>query len=99
MSTRHLRNVTISKLESFLELCLCKFIKNKKGHAQYTRADLTRPLPFQNHIEPVPEFIVKNILRGLGYSKNDFHDILENKKEVIRKGNKFILQEVVKKKK
>tara|TARA_Y100001934_G_scaffold278371_1_gene379445 strand:+ start:1037 stop:1336 length:300 start_codon:yes stop_codon:yes gene_type:complete len=99
MSTRHLRNVSISQLESFLELCLCKYIKNKKGHIQYTRADLTRPLPFQNHIDPVPEFIVRNLLRGLGYSKNDFHDILENKKEVVRKGNKFTLQDVVKKKK
>lgn len=99
MSARHLRNVSISKLESFLELCLCKFIKNKKGHIQYTRANLTRPLTFQNHVDPVPGFIVKNLLRGLGYSKNDFHDILENKKEVIRKGNKFILQDVEKKKK
>ncbi len=80
MSTIHLRNVSISKLESFLELCLCKYIKNKKGHIQYTRTDLTRPLPFQNHIDPVPEFIVKNLLRGLSYSKNDFHDILEHKK-------------------
>lgn len=99
MSTRHLRNISKSKLESFLELCCCKFIKNKKGHIQYTRSDLTRPLPFQNHIDPVPEFIVKNLLRGLGYSKNDFHDILERKKEVIRKGNTYYLQDFIKKSK
>lgn len=97
MSTRHLRNVSISKLESFLELCLCKFIKNSKGHIQYTRSDLTRPLPFQSHIDPVPEFIVKNLLRGLGYSKNDFYDILEQKKEVVKKGNSYNLQDYVKK--
>lgn len=99
MSTKHLRNVSISQLESFLELCLCKFIKNQKGHIQYTRADLTRPLTFQSHIDPVPEFIVKNLLRGLGYSKNDFHNILEAKKEVVRKGDKFVLQSVVRNKK
>lgn len=98
MSTRHLRNVSISQLESFLELCLCKFIKNKKGHAQYTRSDLTRPLPFQNHIEPVPEFIVQNLLRGLGYSKKDFHEILAQKKAVIKVGNRYKIQEVGKKK-
>jgi len=97
MSTKHVRNVSISKFESFLELCLCKFIKNKKGHIQYTRSDLTRPLPFQNHIDPVPEFIVKNILRGLGYSKNDFFDILDKKKEIVKKGNKYLLVDVFKK--
>ena len=92
MSTKHLRNVSISELESFLELCLCKFIKNKKGHVQYTRSDLTRPLPFQNHINPVPEFIVQNLLRGLGYSKKEYFEILEQKKEVIRNGNRYKLK-------
>jgi len=98
MSTKHLRNVSISELESFLELCLCKFIKNKKGHVQYTRSDLTRPLPFQNHINPVPEFIVQNLLRGLGYSKKEYFEILEQKKEVVRNGNRYQLRDVVKKK-
>ncbi len=93
MSTQHLRNITISQLESFLELCLCKFIKNKKGHVQYTRSDLTRQLTFQNHIEPVPEFIIQNLLRGLGYSKKDFFDILEQKKVVVKVGSKYHLRE------
>ena len=94
MSTRHLRNVSISQLESFLELCKCKFVKSKKGHGQYIRADLTRPLPFSNHVDPVPEFVVKNLLRGLGYSKNDFHDILEGKKIVEKLNDKsFVLKD------
>jgi hypothetical protein len=96
MSAQHLRNISRSRLESFLELCLCKFIKNTKGHVQYTRSDLTRPLTFQNHIEPVPEFIVQNLLRGLGYSKKDFFDILEGKKVVKKIGNKYQLQDVSK---
>lgn len=92
MSVKSLQNVTISQLESFFELCLCKFIKNKKGHIQYTRADLTRPLVFQNHIEPVPEFIIQNLLRGLGYSKKEFFEILEHKKVVVKVGDKFVLK-------
>ncbi|WP_298147501.1 hypothetical protein [Flavobacterium sp.] len=78
-----------------MELYLCKFIKNKKGHAQYTRPDLTRPLPFQNHIELVPEFIIHNLLRGMGYSKKDFFDILEQKKVVVKVGNKYHLRDAV----
>ncbi|SEP42256.1 hypothetical protein ACFGVS_26985 [Mucilaginibacter sp. AW1-7] len=88
MSTRHLRNISISQFESFLELALCQFKKNEKGHCQYTRADLNRPIVFQNHIDPIPEFIVKNLLRLFPYSKDDYFDILEGTKIVNRKSLK-----------
>ena len=88
MSTRHLKNVSISQFESFLELAHCKFIKNEKGHCKYTRADLNRPIIFQNHINPIPEFIVKNNLRLFPYSKDDFFDILEGVKVVEQVNNK-----------
>lgn len=84
MSARHLKNISISKFESFLDLAQCKFVKNEKGHIKYSRADLNRPIVFQNHIDPVPEFIIKNNLRVLGYTRDDFFDILECRKNVIR---------------
>jgi len=86
MSGRFLRNISISQFESFLELAQCKFKNNEKGHCKYIRSDLHRPIVFQNHINPVPEFIVKNILRLFPYSKDDFFDILEGKK-VVKKVN------------
>lgn len=95
MTTRHLKNITIAQYESFLELAKCKFIKSENGHCKYLRADLNRPIIFQNHINPVPEFIIKNALRPLGYTKDDFFDILEYKKEVIREENVFKLQPVI----
>ncbi len=82
MSTKRLTNITISEFESFLELCLCKFIKNEKGHIKYTRSDLNRPIIFQNHIDPIPEFIVQNNLRLLGITKKDYFEILDCTKEV-----------------
>lgn len=82
MSTRKLKNITISQFESFLELCHCKFIKSDKGHAKYFRSDFNRPIIFQNHIDPIPEFIVKNNLRLMNMSKDDFFDVLECVKKV-----------------
>lgn len=82
MSTRKLKNISVSQFESFLELCHCKYIKNEKGHAKYFRADLNRPIIFQTHIDPIPEFIVKNNLRLMNMSKEDFFDVLELKKKV-----------------
>ena len=45
-----------------------------------------------------PEFIIKNNLRILEYSKKDFFNIIEGKKEVVRIDDKFILKEIEKKK-
>ncbi len=92
MTIRSLKNITIAKYEAFLELCGCKFIKIIGGHAKYTRCDLNRPIMFQTHIDPVPEFIIKNALRSLGITKNEFHDILDGKITVDRKGNRYILK-------
>lgn len=87
MSTYKLSNISMSEFESFLELSLCKFIKNEKGHAKYSRSDLFRPIIFQNHINPVPEFIILNALRPLGYNKKDFFDILHGRKKVEKTAN------------
>lgn len=92
MSTRHLRNIDISQFESFLELALCRYIGIKNGHAKYFRADLGRPIIFQTHIDPIPEFIVKNALRTLEISKKDFWEILEGQKVVKRKNGNFTVE-------
>ena len=84
MTIKQLKNISISQFESFLELAHCKFIKSEKGHAKYTRSDLNRPVIFQNHIDPIPEFIIKNTLRLFPYNKDDFYDILEERKVVER---------------
>ncbi|MCL2074689.1 MAG: hypothetical protein FWH18_12255 [Marinilabiliaceae bacterium] len=46
------------------------------GHEKWSRHDLTRPIIFQTHIDPVPEFIVKSNLRTLNMSRQDFFNVL-----------------------
>ena len=58
----------------FLEHIGCKHTRTTGGHAHYTRSDLSRPITLQTHIDPVPEFIIKQHLRALGLSKNEFLD-------------------------
>lgn len=91
MSTKHLRNVSIAEFQAFLELAKCTFIEINSGHEKWTRADLRRPIIFQTHIEPIPEFIVQNNLRSLGYNKKTYFQILEGEMEVNRNGNAFTL--------
>jgi hypothetical protein len=36
------------------------------------KTGLTREIVFQSHIDPIPEFIIKNNLKTLGVSTQDF---------------------------
>jgi predicted RNA binding protein YcfA (HicA-like mRNA interferase family) len=62
----------------FLEHNGLKHIKTNGGHAIYTRANLNRPIVIQTHICPVPEFIVSQILKHLGFTKKSFHAYVAN---------------------
>ena len=57
----------------FLEHNGLKHITTVGGHAKYTRSNLLRPVIIQTHYCPVPEHIVLQILKALGYNKKSFH--------------------------
>ena len=76
MNTRKLSNIPLSEFRTFLEKAGCASEKIKGGHEKWTRSGLLRPIIIQTHIDPVPEFIVKNTLRNLGMTKADFFQIL-----------------------
>jgi predicted RNA binding protein YcfA (HicA-like mRNA interferase family) len=78
MSTHKLTNVKLSDYREFLKKTGCKCIRTEGGHEVWARKDLLRPIIVQTHIEPVPEFIIKNALRTLQLTKQDFFDILFN---------------------
>ena len=98
MSTKKLSNISIAKFQAFLDLALCKQIGIKGDHEKQTRANLNRPIIFQTHINPIPEFIIKNNLRGLGYTKKQFFQILEGEIKVVRNKKSFSTKKVEKNK-
>ena len=77
MSTRKLSNISLAGYRDFLSKVGCKYIRTTDGHEVWTKKELTRPIIFQTHIEPVPEFIIRNALRALEISKSQFWEILE----------------------
>jgi hypothetical protein len=76
MPTHKLSNVPVRDFKEFLTKCECKHIKTEGGHEKWTRSDLIRPVIFQTHVDPIPEFIIKANLRTLNLSKQDFFNIL-----------------------
>ena len=78
MSGFHLRNIEVKTLRLYLEWKGMKHYRTKGGHEVWGRSDLSRPIVFQTHITPVPEFIIKQILRNLGEDREDFIRFLQS---------------------
>ena len=76
MSTHKLSNVSRADFREFLSKAGCEYKGIEAGHEKWSRNDLSRPVVFQTHKEPVPEFIIKANLRTLNLSKQDFFNIL-----------------------
>jgi hypothetical protein len=74
MSTKHLRNIPLKLFRDFLvdQGCFCN--RTSGGHEHWSRNDLLRPITLQTHVDPIPEFIIKNALKQLGLSKKKFFD-------------------------
>jgi predicted RNA binding protein YcfA (HicA-like mRNA interferase family) len=78
MNSRSLRNISIYDFERFLVQIGCKCTRTKGGHKHYTRIDLNRPITIQTHIDPIPEFIIRNALRNLGLSREEFFKLFKD---------------------
>ena len=75
MSTKKLSNITLKDFRKFLKKQGLKLIKDSKGrggHEKWSRSNLDRPITIQTHIDPIPEFIVKQILRHLNINREKF---------------------------
>ena len=71
-------NISLSKYRKFLQYAGCVLDSTNGGHEKWTKEGLTRPIIVQNHIDPVPPFIVKNALRNLGITTKEFINIIHS---------------------
>lgn len=75
---RSLKNISIAEMRLILKMFGFSLARTKGGHETWTKAGIARPVVIQSHVEPIPEFIVKNTLRIMGLSKDEFIAVLEN---------------------
>ena len=75
MSIKKLSNIPLKDFRKFLKSEGLNIIKNTKGrggHEKWSRRGMDRPITIQTHIDPVPEFIVKQVLRHLDMDRKTF---------------------------
>lgn len=74
---KNLRNITVSDLRRILRIYGCEFARTKGGHEAWKSDKVARPIIFQTHVTPVPEMVVRNLIRDLGTTKEEFLKIYE----------------------
>jgi hypothetical protein len=78
MNRQKLSNIPLSDFRDFLFECGCSRVeqgsKGRGGHEKWIKEGLLRPITLQTHVDPVPELIVRNTLKNLGKTKQDFFD-------------------------
>lgn len=72
MNTYKLSNVPLAQFRQFLFDVGCTRVSTEGGHEKWKKDGFLRSVILQTHIDPVPEFIVKNDLRTLGLTRKDF---------------------------
>ncbi len=70
-------NLPLATIRKILSHVGCKKFDIKGGHEKWTRSDLLRPIVIQTHIDPVPTFIVLQIMRTLSITRDDMKKILK----------------------
>ena len=71
-----LRPISWKKFEKFVLYVGCHYERKSGDHRIYGRGDLKRPVVFPED-KKIPVFIIRNNLRTLGISHNEYLSILE----------------------
>lgn len=71
-------NISIVIFRDYLRSLGLKCDRPKGGHEVWSKEGMQRPVVFQTHIDPIPEFIIKNNLRNIGKTRKEFEVFLKN---------------------
>lgn len=71
-----LKPISWKRFEKFILYTGCRYKRKRGDHRVYGRSDLKRPIIFPEDKE-IPVFIIRNNLRTLGISHNEYLSILE----------------------
>lgn len=74
---KKLSNITIAEFKAFLKAKGLTVERTSGGHEMWSKEGMLRPVVFQTHIEPLPEFVVKNNLTAMGASRKEFLEFFD----------------------
>ncbi len=81
MMNYSIKNKPLKFFRQFLKENGLKIIRTNGGHEIWGGKKLLRPIVLQTHVDPIPEFIIKNNLRNMGISYNEFKAYCDKKNQ------------------
>lgn len=67
-----LSNISLATFRIYLRSVGCELLRTEGGHEMWGRRGLRRSITLQSHIDPVPERIVRQSLRNLDVTREEF---------------------------
>jgi len=71
-----LSNISLAEFRMFLRKIGCERIRTDGGHEIWSRKGLRRSITLQTHVDPIPERIVRQSLRNLEITREEFEQYL-----------------------
>lgn len=69
-------NISVSRFRNLLKYLGLELVRTTGGHEMWFKEGMQRNVVLQNHITPVPEDIVKNNIRTIGITNEEFDKAL-----------------------
>ncbi len=71
-----LKNIPLAVFRNYLKYKGLNLAKTEGGHEKWTKQGLLRPAILETHIDPGPEFIIRNNLVTIGSNRKEFEEWL-----------------------
>ena len=78
MSKSPLKNISVKTFREYLKWEGLYYVRTNGGHEIWSKNGLNRPVVFQAHKDPVPEDIVRKILKIIGATATDYIEFLKS---------------------
>ena len=79
-----IKNIPLHVFREYLIYKGLRLIKTEGGHEKWWKEGILRPVILQTHVDPIPEFIIRNNLTTIGSKRREFEEWLNP----IKKRNK-----------
>ena len=88
MNTYKVSNVPLIDFRKFLVKMGAKQIRSSGGHFIYSYYKINRPIVLQSHIDPVPQFIVLEIINYFEMSSEQMWNVIKKNKGTTKRKSK-----------
>ena len=72
-----LKNIPLNTFRNFLKHKGLLLVKIEGGHEKWRKDGMIRPVILQTHLDPVPEFIIRNNLMSMNSNRKEFEQWLK----------------------